>query len=297
MIRILKRGTRVRLRNLLGKTIDGSIVTDASGWWPFAKQRTKQTLVTAPSSTITTSTISCATREQHFRQDYDSPTRLNLHPFGESCFVVLQKSARFNSVTDTAERAIYMFNGQYNPFSHLFADAPQAHVLLCSCNRLQITGRVVFPYTKPSSDGTADPTRAIPGDTPSPFPEEAQHGGESKPPEVPHPSSDQNRYVPISSVWSQSRVTSAEPLESTTSTTPPEYDAHSDQPHTNRLPHYPSGAHPQGQIASESSVVDASVLGRAATPAPQAPAPQSAVPATVPLLPTQPNPPTQSIIQ
>ena len=105
----------------------------------------------------------CATREQHFRQGYDSPTRFNLHPFGESCFVVLQKSARFNSVTDTAERAIYMFNGQYNLFSHLFADAPQAHVLLRSRNRLQITGRGVFPYTKPSSDGTADPRRVIPG--------------------------------------------------------------------------------------------------------------------------------------
>ena len=48
----------------------------------------------------------------------------------------LQKSARFNSVIDTAERAIYMFNGQYNPFSHLFADAPQAHVLLRSRNRV-----------------------------------------------------------------------------------------------------------------------------------------------------------------
>ena len=59
-------------------------------------------------------------REQHFRQDYDSQTRFNLHPFGETCFVVLQKPARFNSVTDTAERAIYMFNGQYNVFfSHL----------------------------------------------------------------------------------------------------------------------------------------------------------------------------------
>ena len=157
----------------------------------------------------------------------------------------------------------------------------------------KFTGRVVFPYTKPSSDDTADPSRVIPGDTPSPFLEEAQHGGEAKPPEVPHPSSGQSIDVPISSVWSQSRVTPAEPLESTTSTTPPEYDVRSDQPHTNRPPHYPSGAHIQGQIAPESSGVDASVLGRAATPAPLAPVPQSAVPATVSLLPTQPNPPTQ----
>ena len=84
----------------------------------------------APSSTIATSTGICATREKHFRQDYDSPTRFNLHTFGEPCFVVLQKS----------ERAIYMFNGQYNTFSRLFADAPQAHVLLRSRNRLQIHG-------------------------------------------------------------------------------------------------------------------------------------------------------------
>ena len=137
MIRILKRGTRIRLRNLLGKTIDGSIVTDASGWWPLGMEHTKQTLVTAPSSTITTSTGICATREQHFRQDYDSPTRFNLHPFGEPCFVVLQKS----------ERAIYMFNGQYNTFSRLFVFCRPTRPVslpLRFCPKLSDTRSIVF---------------------------------------------------------------------------------------------------------------------------------------------------------
>ena len=234
-------------------------------------EHTKQTLVIQrhhPQSQPPQESVS-PTREQHFRHDYDSPTRFNLHPFGESCFAVLQKSARFNSMTDIAERAIYMFNGQYNPFSHLFADAPQAHVLLRSRNRLQITGRVIFPYTKPSSDDTADPKRVIPGDTPSPFPEEAQHEGESKPLEVPHSSPDQNRDVPIYSVWSQSRVTPTRPLESPTPTATPEHHVRSDVRYPNRPPHYPSGAHSHGHtVASEDSVEDASVAGRASTPVP-----------------------------
>ena len=50
----------------------------------------------------------------------------------------------------------------YNPFSHTFVDAPQAHVVLRSANRLQITGRVIFPYMKGDPDPPSDPTSAAP---------------------------------------------------------------------------------------------------------------------------------------
>ena len=89
-----------------------------------------------------------ATREQHFVQDYDTPTFIQLHPFGETCFVVLQKSYRFRAVSDTAEKVLYMMNAMFNPFSHMYASAPQAHIVLRSGSRLQITGRVVFPYLR-----------------------------------------------------------------------------------------------------------------------------------------------------
>ena len=89
-----------------------------------------------------------ATREQLFLSNVDTPTELNIHPFGETCYVIIQKSSRYNSLTDTAERCIYICNAQYNPFSHLYASAPQAQLVLRPSGRLQITGRIVFPYLR-----------------------------------------------------------------------------------------------------------------------------------------------------
>ena len=50
----------------------------------------------------------------------------------------------------------------YNPFSHTFVDAPQAHILLRSGNRLQVTGRVIFPYLKGDPDPPSDSTSPAP---------------------------------------------------------------------------------------------------------------------------------------
>ena len=50
MIRILKRGTHIRLRYLLGKIIDGSVVADASGWWPLSMEHGAHKTITCYSA-------------------------------------------------------------------------------------------------------------------------------------------------------------------------------------------------------------------------------------------------------
>ena len=160
-IRVLKVQTRIRLHNLIGKTIDGQIIKDATGWWNFAMEHARQCKMAEPSSSAVKRLGIVATREQNFKQDHDTPTFVQLHPFGVTCFVVLQKSYRFSAVSDTAEKVLYMMNAQYNPFSHMYASAPQAHIVLRSNNRLQITGRAIFPYLRKrvgnelGADGTA----------------------------------------------------------------------------------------------------------------------------------------------
>ena len=147
-IRILKIATRVRLANLIGKYIDGELIKDATPWWPFAMEHARQCKAAEPSSSMTKSFGIVATREQLFLSNVDTPTELNIHPFGETCYVIIQKSSRYNSLTDTAEKCIYICNAQYNPFSHLYANAPQAQIVLRPSGRLQITGRIVFPYLR-----------------------------------------------------------------------------------------------------------------------------------------------------
>ena len=93
-------------------------------------EHARQCKAAEPSSSMTKSYGIVATRDQLFLSDVDTPTELNIHPFGETCYVIIQKSSRYNSLTDTAEKCIYVCNAQYNPFSHLYASAPQAQLVL-----------------------------------------------------------------------------------------------------------------------------------------------------------------------
>ena len=135
-IRILKIATRVRLANLIGKYIDGELIKDATPWWPFAMDHARQCKAAKPSSSMTKSFSIVATREQLFESSVDTPTELNIHPFGETCYAIIQKSSRYNSLTGTAGKCIYICNAQYNPSSHLYANAPQAQIVLRPSGRL-----------------------------------------------------------------------------------------------------------------------------------------------------------------
>ena len=90
----------------------------------------------------------CGDKGAALKQDHDTPTFVQLHPFGVTCYVVLQKGYRFSAISDTAEKVLYMMNAQYNPFSHMYASAPQAHIVLRSNNCLQITGRAIFAHLR-----------------------------------------------------------------------------------------------------------------------------------------------------
>ena len=164
-MRVMKIGTRVRLLQLVGKFLDGVKITDATEHWPFAMENHRQSKSLEPSTTIEKDTGTFASREQMFREDLETPVNFHLHPFGARCYVIIQKSQRFNAMTDTAEACLCLLGAGYNPFSNAFVDAPQAHIVLRSGNRLQITGRVVFPYLK----GDVEPPLDSSAQTPSPF--------------------------------------------------------------------------------------------------------------------------------
>ena len=161
-MRVMKIATRVRLLQMIGKFLDDVRITDSTDMWPFAMEHACQSKCAEPSTTIEKDTGTFATREQMFREDTETPIKFHLHPFGTRCYVIIQKSQRFNAMTDTAEACLYLMGAGYNPFSHTFVDASQAHIVLRSGNRLQITGRIIFPYMKGDPDPPSDSTSAAP---------------------------------------------------------------------------------------------------------------------------------------
>ena len=164
MMRVFKRDARVRLKSLLGVQWDDSVITDASPWWPFATEHALQYRTLSSSATIEHDFGVIATREQMFMEDITVMPQFTLMPFGSICYVILQQSRRFNAMTDTAERCIYLISGRYNPFSHAFADARQAHIVMRPNWRLQVTARCVFPHLK-----LPPVSRVAPGDSASRF--------------------------------------------------------------------------------------------------------------------------------
>ena len=80
-IRVLKVHTRIRLHSLIGKTIDGQVIKDATPWWNFAMEHARQSKMAEPSSSAVKQLGVVATREQNFKQDHDTPTFVRLHPF------------------------------------------------------------------------------------------------------------------------------------------------------------------------------------------------------------------------
>ena len=161
-MRVMKIATRVRLLQMIGKYLDDVRITDSTDMWPFAMEHARQSKCAEPSTTIEKDTGTFATREQMFREDTETPIKFHLHPFGTRCYVIIQKSQRYSAMTDTAEACLYLMGAGYNPFSHTFVDASQAHIVLRSGNRLQITGRVIFPYMKGDPDPPSDSTSAAP---------------------------------------------------------------------------------------------------------------------------------------
>lgn len=155
----------MRLLQAVGKFIDNVRIIDATDLWCVGMEHCKQTKDTEPSTTIEKDTGTYASREQMFRENTETPIAFTLHPFATRCYVVIHKPQRFTAMSDTAEACLYLLKAGFTSFSHAFVDASQAHIVLRSNNRLQVTGRVIFPYLKGDSEPPLDP--AAP--TPSPF--------------------------------------------------------------------------------------------------------------------------------
>ena len=130
--------------------------------WLRSRVASRPTGTFWPFTTIEKDTGIFASREQAFREDTEATINFHLHPFGTRCYVIIQKSQRFSAMTDTAEACAYLMGAGCNPFSHTFVGASQAHIVLRSGNRLQITGRIIFPCMKGDPDSQSDPMSTAP---------------------------------------------------------------------------------------------------------------------------------------
>ena len=73
--------------------------------------------------------------------------RMNLHPFGEPGFVLIEKQARDGKLGDVRERALYLCNGHFNCLHSKFSDMPNANIMIyCSKRNIKTTDKAIFPY-------------------------------------------------------------------------------------------------------------------------------------------------------
>ena len=80
------------------------------------------------------------------------PEETKLHPFATDVIIIQQKKKLANAMTDTADRAIYLFSGIYNPFAHQLSTSPQSHICMVNATgKLQVTARCIFPYLRVAS--------------------------------------------------------------------------------------------------------------------------------------------------
>ena len=97
-----------------------------------------------PSAMVERDTGSITTPLAAFDRRTSDCDHYNLHPFGSDLFVVTQPNQRISAMDKPTWRATYLFSGSYNPFTHIYSNAPRAHVVIKESGQLQITGRVVF---------------------------------------------------------------------------------------------------------------------------------------------------------
>ena len=153
LIRILKIGIRARLPALIGKTIHGQTIVDATPYYNLAAEHKAQSLNSTPSTTLERDLGFPATRNQFFVSG-DTPHVLDpevtkLHPFATDVIVIEQKKKSSNAMEHTAERGSYLFSGAYNFFAHQYTTSPQTHVILQhKTGKLQVTAKCLFPYLK-----------------------------------------------------------------------------------------------------------------------------------------------------
>ena len=153
LMRILKKACIRRLPALKGKVIFDEVVgsrgaSDETAYWPWAMEHFVQGYNKAPNETVEKDTGMMTSPLSLFDVRTSDSDIINLQPFGDLCLVVMQPNQRTNAMTAPTWRATYLFSGIYNPFTHIFSNAPRAHVVVKETGQLQITGRAIFPEIK-----------------------------------------------------------------------------------------------------------------------------------------------------
>ena len=100
-----------------------------------------------PSAMLERDTGRITTPIAEFDRKTNDDVLFNLKPFGSTVIVVTQPNQRISAMDAPTWRAVYLFSGLYNPFTHIYANAPRAHVVVKESGQLQITARVMQPQT------------------------------------------------------------------------------------------------------------------------------------------------------
>ena len=145
LMRILKTGCIRRLPALVGKEIFNEVVTAPREFWPWAMEHKVQSYNMQPSAMLERDTGRITTPIAEFDRKTNDDVLFNLKPFGSTVIVVTQPNQRISAMDAPTWRAVYLFSGLYNPFTHIYANAPRAHVAVKESGQLQITARVIFP--------------------------------------------------------------------------------------------------------------------------------------------------------
>jgi len=72
---------------------------------------------------------------------------MNLHPFGEPGFVLIEKQVFCDGkLGDVRERALYLCNDHFNCLHNRFSDVPNANIVIyCSKGNIKTTDKPIFP--------------------------------------------------------------------------------------------------------------------------------------------------------
>ena len=145
LMRILKIGCVRRLPSLVGKVIYNEVVKEARCYWPWAMEHKVQSYNLQPNAMLERDLGYPCTPISVFDSKTSDDVNMNLHEFGSNVLVVMQRNQRISDMDSPTWPAVYLFSGAYNPFTHIYANAPRAHVVVKQSGQLQITGRALFP--------------------------------------------------------------------------------------------------------------------------------------------------------
>ena len=145
LMRILKVGCVRRLPALVGKRIYSETITEPREFWPWAMEHKVQSYNLQPNSMVERDSGEITTPLAEFDSKTSDDVVNNLQPFGSNVIVIMQPNQRRSAMDSPTWRATYLFSGSMNPFTHIYANAPRAHVVVKETGQLQITGRAIFP--------------------------------------------------------------------------------------------------------------------------------------------------------